>query len=232
MRRPIKHYLKYTMPRRLKFYFRQVMAVIGILLLGFGVGTFYPNWISSNTIEEKTVDKTVKWAKGIGFKEPIILTHSDDEFISTMQKCIGYLNLELHKNERIPDELIIAQAIVESNGGISRFAREGNNLFGIRVWNKDAGMLPHGYNETLAWRVKSYSTKCQSVKDYIKLLNTKEVYSKFRSVRDAQNRWYGRPDGIELARHLDAWSTSKDYDEKVINIIKQLRQQGKVVVKR
>jgi hypothetical protein len=112
------------------------MAIAGICLIGFGIGTFYPNFISKHNIEEKAVDKTVLWAKEIGFAEPRITVGSDDEFIKSMQRCIAYLNLELHKGERIPDDLIIAQAIIESNAGLSRFAREGNNLFGIRVWNK------------------------------------------------------------------------------------------------
>jgi Bax protein len=208
------------------------MAVIGICLIGFFIGTFYPNFLSKHNIEEKAVDKTVLWAKEIGFAEPKITVGSDDEFIKSMQRCIAYLNLELHKNERIPDELIIAQAIIESNAGLSRFAREGNNLFGIRVWNKDKGMLPHGYTDTLSWRVKSYPSKCASVRDYIKILNTKGAYTEFRKIRDRQNRLWGKPDGIELARGLDNWSTTKDYEEQVINIIKKLRQDGKVKVKR
>ena len=168
--RPLKWYFKYKWPRKLRYHFRQVMGVIGICLIGFGIGTFYPNFLSKHNIEEKAVDKTVLWAKEIGFAEPKITVGSDDEFIKSMQRCIAYLNLELHKNERVPDELIIAQAIIESNAGLSRFAREGNNLFGIRVWNKDKGMLPHGYGDTLSWRVKSYPTKCASVRDYLKIL--------------------------------------------------------------
>jgi len=230
--RPWYWHFRYRLPRKIKYYFRQTMSVIGITLIGFGIGTFYPNFISQHNVEEKAIDKTIKWAKEIGFMEPRIETYSDEIFIKTMQKCIAYLNLELHKNEQIPDELIIAQAIIESNAGLSRFAREGNNLFGIRVWNKDAGMLPHGYNDTLSWRVKSYNSKCASVRDYIKILNTKPAYSEFRKIRDRQNRLWNKPDGIELARGLDNWSTNKEYEQQVINIIRKLRQDGKVVIKR
>ena len=230
--RPLKWYLRYKLPRRIKYHLRQFYTLIAICLLGFGVGTFYPNFISKGSLEEKVVDKTIKWAKEIGFVEPAIKTGSDEEFISSMQRCIAYLNLELHKNEQIPDELIIAQAIIESNAGLSRFAREGNNLFGIRVWNKDAGMLPHGYSESLSWRVKSYSSKCASVRDYIKILNTKAAYTEFRKIRDSQNRIWSKPDGIALARGLDSWSTTKDYEQQVINIIHKLRKDGKVKIKR
>ncbi len=46
--RPLKWYIKYKLPRRLRFHFRQVMAIIGICLIGFFIGTFYPNFISKN----------------------------------------------------------------------------------------------------------------------------------------------------------------------------------------
>jgi uncharacterized FlgJ-related protein len=93
-------------------------------------------------------------------------------------------------------------------------------------------MLPAGYNETLSWRVKTYHSKCASVRDYITILNTKQAYSEFRKIRDSQNRLWGKPDGIALARGLDSWSTTKDYEQQVINIINKLRQDGKVVIKR
>ena len=95
--RPLKWYLKYKWPRKVRYYSRQVMTVIGITLIGFFIGTFYPNFISQNSLEERAVDKTIKWAKEIGFREPTILTHNDDEFILTMTKCIDYLNLEIHQ---------------------------------------------------------------------------------------------------------------------------------------
>ena len=232
MKRPWYWYMRYKLPRRIKFHFRQLMAIVGITLIGFGTGTFFPNFISQHSVEEKAIDKTMKWAKEIGFREPVILTHNDEEFIGTMKKCIAYLNLEIPKHQQIPDELIIAQAIIESNAGTSRFAREGHNLFGVRIWNRDKGMLPAGYSENLSWRVKSYHSKCASVKDYMTILNTKEAYSRFREIRDQQNRWWGRVDSIALAKGLDNWSTTKDYNQQVINIIRKIREEGKVVIKR
>jgi hypothetical protein len=232
MKKPLMWYIKYKLPRKIKFHFKRLLIILGVCLLGFFIGTFYPNFISKNSVEEKAIDKTIKWVKELGFSEPKIETYNDDIFIITMQKCIAYLNLEIHKNERIPDELIIAQAIIESNAGLSRFAREGNNLFGIRIWDKDKGMLPHGYNDTLSWRVKSYNNKCASVRDYMNILNTKKAYTQFRIIRDRQYRFWGKPDGIELASALDSWSTTKDYEKQVINIIHKLRKDGKVIVKR
>jgi len=227
--RPLMWYLKYKLPRKIKYYFINFSYFIAVCVIGFAIGTFYPNFITKNNLEEKVFDKTIRWARDIGFTEPIIKTNTDEEFIDTMIKCIDYLNLEIHKKQRIPAELIIAQAIIESNAGTSRFAKEGNNLFGIRTWSKDKGMLPHGYNENLSWRVKSYKSKCASVKDYVTILNTKHHYESFR---DARSKFLREADSIELAKHLDSWSTTKDYEDKVINIIKTLRKDGKVKIKR
>jgi uncharacterized FlgJ-related protein len=64
------------------------------------------------------------------------------------------------------------------------------------------------------------------------ILNTKKAYTQFRIIRDRQYRFWGKPDGIELASALDSWSTTKDYEKQVINIIHKLRKDGKVIVKR
>ena len=216
------------MKKQVIFYTKRIVALILICSVGFGIGTFYPNFISKKNIEEKAVDDTVKWAKDIGFVEPVIKNTNNVIFVETMKKCIAFHNLDLHKEEQIPDELIIAMAVIESNWGTSRFAVEGNNLFGIRTWSKGKGMLPQGYSESLPWRVKSYRSKCESIKDYIKILNTKEVYSEFRKIRANQLKWSDKVDGTLLAKGLDAWSTTKDYEQRVINIIKSLRAKGKV----
>ena len=50
--RPLKWYFKYHWPRKIRFHFRQMMAIAGICLIGFGIGTFYPNFISKHNIEQ------------------------------------------------------------------------------------------------------------------------------------------------------------------------------------
>jgi Bax protein len=117
---------------------------------------------------------------------------------------------------------MIAQAIVESDYGQSRFAREGNNLYGIRVWSKE-GMLPLKQHESIEWRVRIFNHKCDSVKNYIDILNTKQVYAEFRKVRDfTLNR-----DPVKMAKALDSYSTNVQYEQKVVEIIKKLRKELK-----
>lgn len=178
------------------------------LLSVFVLGTFFPNDHTKNLIRQKTIDEIRK----IGFFEPKIEVMSSERFIESMKKCIAYHNLDIRKEQQIPRELIIAQAIVESNFGTSRFATEGNNLFGIRVWSKN-GMLPLKQDASINWRVKTYKSKCQSVKDYINILNNNHHYAEFRIIRNRIK------DPMILADTLDNFSTSKEYANHVKQIL-------------
>lgn len=178
------------------------------LLSVFVLGTFFPNDHTKNLIRQKTIDEIRK----IGFFEPKIEVMSSERFIESMKKCIAYHNLDIRKEQQIPRELIIAQAIVESNFGTSRFATEGNNLFGIRVWSKN-GMLPLKQDASINWRVKTYKTKCQSVKDYINIINKNHHYAEFRIIRNRIK------DPMILADTLDNFSTSKEYANHVKQIL-------------
>ena len=178
------------------------------LFFVFVLGTFFPN----DSTKEKIRNKTIEEIRKIGFFEPKVENISSERFIVSMKKCIAYHNLEIRKEQQIPTALIIAQAIVESNFGTSRFAVEGNNLFGIRVWSKN-GMLPLKQDPSINWRVKTYKSKCSSVKDYINILNNNHHYQEFRIVRNRTK------DPMILADTLDNFSTSKEYANHVKQIL-------------
>ena len=178
------------------------------LSLVFVCGTFFPNESVKQKIRNSTIDEIRK----IGFFEPKVENMSSERFIVSMQKCIAYHNLDIRKEEQIPTALIIAQAIVESNFGTSRFTVEGNNLYGIRVWYKD-GMLPAKQDPSINWRVKTFKTKCQSVKSYILTLNHNHHYTEFRQMRQRTK------DPMKLADALDNFSTSKEYANHVKQIL-------------
>ena len=185
------------------------------LLLVFLIGTYFPN----DSVKDQIRQETINQIKKIGFFEPKVSNHSTNEFIVSMQKCIAFINLDLTKDQLIPTQLIIAQAIVESNFGTSRFAKEGNNLFGVRVWSKN-GMLPQKQHESINWRVKTYSTKCNSVRDYISILNNNHHYTEFRQLRNRTK------DPMKLADTLDNFSTSKEYTNHVKQIL--IKYKGKL----
>ena len=195
-----------------------VIKYLIVALLAFALGTFFPNPVA----KKKTENATIAWAKSLGFGPPRFEYNNNQEFIASLKKCISYLNFEIPRNKHINTELIVAQAIVESNYGTSRFAREGHNLFGIRVWSKE-GMLPYKQPDHIDWRVRVFKSKCESVRYYIEILNTKKVYSEFRKARDMSfNR-----DPIKMAKTLDNFSTNKEYEKHVIEVIKKLRNEAK-----
>ena len=195
-----------------------IIRYLIIALAAFVLGTFFPNPAAKN----KAQTEAIIWAKQLGFGPPRFEYSNDKEFISSLTQCINYLNFNIPRRERVNTELIIAQAIVESDYGRSRFAREGHNLFGIRVWSKE-GMLPLLQPSSIDWRVRVFKSKCESVKYYIEILNTKRAYAEFRRVREITiNR-----DPIALAKTLDNFSTNKQYEKHVIEVIRNLRNESK-----
>jgi Bax protein len=198
-----------------------IIKYLIIALAAFLLGTFFPNPIA----KKKTESAIIAWVKNnLGFGPPRFEYHTNKEFIQALNKCIDYINLDLPYTQRINRELMLAQAIVESDYGQSRFAREGNNLYGIRIWSKE-GMLPYKQHESIEWRVRIFHHKCDSVKNYIDILNTKSVYSEFRKVRD----WTLNRDPIRMASALDNFSTNKEYEKKVVEVIKKIRSQNDTV---
>ena len=195
-----------------------IIKYLIVALVAFVLGTFFPNPAAKRKVQ---VD-TVNWAIKLGFGVPRFEYSNNKEFISSLTHCINYLNFNIPRRQRVNTELIIAQAIVESNYGTSRFAREGHNLFGIRVWSKE-GMLPHKQPDTIEWRVRVFKSKCESVRYYIEILNTKRVYAEFRKIREIT----GNRNPIAMARALDNFSTNKEYEKHVIEVILKLRNEAK-----
>ena len=99
---------------------------------------------------------------------------------------------------------------VESAWGTSRFATEGNALFGVRTWDKTVPQMKARGNPDAAWGVKKYKTKCDSVKDMIRVLNNHPAYKGFREERKKQLN-AGKWDYKKLLAGISAWSTNPEY---------------------
>lgn len=110
--------------------------------------------------------------------------------------------------DEIPVSLIMAQAIQESGWGTSRFAREGNALFGQRTWDpEDAGIVPDLRAEGESYRVKSFPDLMAAVRSYMLNLNTHKAYGELRARRAElrQTASAGDP-GRTLATSLTRYS--------------------------
>ena len=78
--------------------------------------------------------------------------------------------------------MILAQSIIESGWGTSRFAQEGNALFGQWTWKNEDGIKPKG-NLDANFSVKNFKSLLDSVNSYILNLNTHPAYEGLRNFR-------------------------------------------------
>ena len=202
------------------WFLTKVFAVLCIMCgVAFTWGTFYPNQTAVKNVNLKLDQFYMQKIKEMDLREPEFTYNNDIQFVRAMHKCINYINFSLPKNSRVPYEMIIGQAALESGWGTSRFAKEANNLFGIRTWTKETPhLLPVGIEQWPGWGVRVFPSKCDSVKEYVRLLNEHPAYEDFRELRLKTN------DPIALIKTLDKFSTTPDYDKRVIRMIKKIRK--------
>ncbi len=123
--------------------------------------------------------------------------------------------------DEIPVSLAIAQAAKETGWGTSRFAQEGNALFGQWTWSGE-GLKPKEADEHEGHKVMKFNVLQASVRAYQRNLNTHKTYRDFRLAR-AQLRDEGKPlDSIILAQYLDEYAeTGQEYVKILRKIIEQ-----------
>ncbi len=128
------------------------------------------------------------------------------EALSATYKAEGNLDTLRRRLDVVPTSLLLAQAAIESGWGTSRFAREGNALFGQRTTAADSGIKPQGLEEATPVRVAAFPHLLASVGAYIHNLNTQPAYKAFRERRAALREAGRQPDGLDLAATLTAYS--------------------------
>ena len=112
----------------------------------------------------------------------------------------------LEKIDEVPVSLALAQAANESAWGTSRFAREGNNLFGIWTYDESKGMVPRRRAAGKKHLVRRFDSVAASMRYYLFTLNSHPAYAELRAIR-ARLRTAGSPlDGIALAAGLTRYS--------------------------
>ena len=114
--------------------------------------------------------------------------------------------------DTLPVSLMIAQAIEESGWGTSRFAQEGNALFGQYTWEaNDRGMVPTGRPAGQTFRVRAFATLFDSVQSYALNLNRNQAYADLRSTRQSLRAQGQVPSGSDLVQGLAAYSGDPAY---------------------
>ena len=119
----------------------------------------------------------------------------------------------------IPVPLALAQGALESAWGTSRFARQGNNIFGKWCFTEGCGIVPARRRADATHEVASYDSVADAVRDYIHHLNSHPVYEPLRE-RRAQARRKGRqPRGTDLAAGLEKYSAK---GEGYVTLVRQI----------
>ena len=133
-------------------------------------------------------------------------TDSEKEWIDKKYKQYGVKSKDLStlkiRMDEIPVSLAIAQAAKETGWGTSRFAQEGNALFGQWTWSGE-GLKPKDAKEGEDHKVMKFNILQASVRAYQRNLNTHRTYREFRKAR-ANLRDLNKPlDSMELSKYLN-----------------------------
>lgn len=128
----------------------------------------------------------------------------------------------LERVDIIPPSIVLAQAANESAYGTSRFAQDGNNLFGQWTFVSGDGLVPKNRPAGATYEVRRFDSPYDSVKSYMWNINVHPAYRPFR-IQRARRRAEGLPlDGIELMQGLKRYSIRhEDYVEAIRSIIRQ-----------
>ncbi|MEK9660930.1 MAG: glucosaminidase domain-containing protein [Alphaproteobacteria bacterium] len=130
----------------------------------------------------------------------------------------------LRRVDAVSPGLAIAQSIEESGWGRSRFARNGNALFGQRVWSEGAGLVPQARADGETFEVRVFEHLIDSVRAYALNLNRHPAYADYRVERARQRATEVALDPYALAQTLVGYSERREqYVETLQSIIRSNR---------
>ncbi len=157
----------------------------------------------------------------------LAITYDVDTEAATDQAIVSELLLKV---DVIPASLVLAQAANESAWGTSRFALEGNNIFGQWCFEEGCGIIPNRRVAGATHEVKSFDTIEAAIEGYFLNINSHHLYAGFRGERARLRQLDQRLDPILLAQGLDRYSQrGENYIDEVQTLIQQndLRQRDR-----
>jgi len=151
---------------------------------------------------------------------------NEKKWLDLKFKQYGVVNKDLStlkiRMDVIPVSLAIAQAAKETGWGTSRFALEGNALFGQWTWSGE-GIKPAGADNDATHKVMKFKILKSSVRAYQRNLNTHSSYKEFRLARAELRDNKMKLDSLILSNYLDKYAeTGKEY----VKILKKIIQQN------
>ena len=154
-----------------------------------------------------------------------INSKAEKNWLNNKFKQYGVVNKDVStlkvRMDEIPVSLAIAQAAKETGWGTSRFAIEGNALFGQWTYSGE-GIKPAGSDKNDKHKVMAFSVLKASVRAYQRNLNTHSSYKEFRKVRAIQRDNDEPLNSLELANYLNSYAeTGEEYTKILKKIIVQ-----------
>lgn len=157
------------------------------------------------TLDDETLKSVTYLAKHYDLEWPL----SDEEWVT--------LERRVHQ---VPVDLVLMQAANESAWGTSRFAREGNNLFGQWCFTKGCGLVPAGRDAGKSHEVRKFATVLESVQAYMNNINTHRAYRQLRDLRESLYVAGQDVTGVDLAPGLLSYSERRQaYVDELVDMM-------------
>ena len=137
-----------------------------------------------------------------------------DQFVQGIAECTVLNNAVIEPQYRVVIVISVAQAILESDWGQSRFAMEANNYYGIIQTDRTEPHIKSLNSDVL---LKMYGNRCESVADYIALLNGSSAFEEYREIRIKQFI----SDNVEVGvviESLKNYAIDPQYTEKLLMV--------------
>ena len=90
----------------------------------------------------------LNWIKGLALQYQVNSSEDIDRMLDDL----------LMRIDTVPNSLVLAQAAIESGWGTSRFAKQGNNLFGHWCFKKGCGLIPNKRANNTIMKLQSSPT--------------------------------------------------------------------------
>jgi Bax protein len=175
------------------------------------------------------IHEHVRWDHEIDLEDRAWLHEVIEEFRipETDLHSEEFWEIALQRVDAVPDHLVLAQAANESAWGTSRFAREGNNLFGQWCFRQGCGLVPASRPEGATYEVARFDSVSQSIGSYMHNLNTGRTYQELREIRAGAREKGHDPDANAMAAGLMSYSErGEDY---IIELRSMIRHNAEVI---
>ncbi|HET8789776.1 MAG TPA: protein bax, partial [Modicisalibacter sp.] len=116
----------------------------------------------------------------------------------------------------VPLSMTVIQAVEESGWGTSRFARQGNNLFGLRCFSDGCGLTQAGSGRGY----QAFDSVQQAVRTYLHNLNTHDAYAELRTLRAQLERQGHEVTAEALIGALEDYAVRDDYQDVLLSLLR------------